>query len=478
MWSVGAGENAAIAKAIDHVRGLQRSRLARFTLEHKIDPQEQSRAAHVAYQCVAGLQRLQTLDEMRADAQGVLLQVPFFQDVQNGQTRCARDGIAAKRAEKFHAVVERIGDFRRSDNRRQRKSVPDRLAQNHDVRNHALRFESPKMRSKTPESDLHFVGDADRACSADVTVNLRQIIRRKNDLAADARQRFCDKCCDSASVSTRALENLRNVARIFCSGLLVAAAIRAAVIIRERRNVNPGLFPAASGTVEFVGANVNECVGVPVVGVFQSNDVFPAGMRARQAQSQLIGLAAGVHKKANAERFGKQPRQPLGVTVYVVVKIARVGVEERELRLRRLDHARVAVSHERHIVVNVEIRSPRVVVQMLHPPANDFQRTLIRNAEVLPQQGAARGKCLWELRLFRWKTTGRNSEQEIRIRRETRPYGTLRSISNTRKIGAKLEQIENDLKMNVWRPATVLLCRTDARAWLTPANTLPYFQAK
>src|SRR6266478_8782453 len=111
------------------------------------------------------------------------------------------------------------------------------------------------MRSKTPESDLHFVGDTNRACSAHVTVNLRQIIRRKNDLAADARQRFCDKCCDAASVSTRAVENLRDVTRIFCSGLLVAAAIRAAVIIRERRNVHPGLFPAPSRAVEFVGAD-------------------------------------------------------------------------------------------------------------------------------------------------------------------------------------------------------------------------------
>ncbi len=121
------------------------------------------------------------------------------------------------------------------------------------------------------------------------------------------------------------------------------------------------------------------------------------------------------------------------------------------------------MSHERHVVVNVKIRSPRVVIQMLHPPANDFQRALIRDAEVFPQQGAACGKRLRELRLFRWKTVGWNSKQEIRIRRETRPYGTLRSISNTRKIGAKLKQIENDLKMNVRRPAAVLLCWTDAR---------------
>src|SRR6267378_2393605 len=121
MRSVGAGENTAIAKTIHDIRGLQRSSFARFTVEHEIDPEEQSRATHIAYQCVAGLQRLQALNEMRADAQSVLLQILFLENIQNRKTRCARDGIAAKRAEKFHAVVERIGDFRRSDNCRERK---------------------------------------------------------------------------------------------------------------------------------------------------------------------------------------------------------------------------------------------------------------------------------------------------------------------------------------------------------------------
>src|SRR6266481_1464687 len=214
-----------------------------------------------------------------------------------------------------------------------------------------------------------------------------------------------------------------------------------------------------------------------VVGVFQNDDVFPARMRARQAQSQLIGLAAGVHKKTHAQRLGKQPRQPLGVTVDVVVKIARVGVKQRELRLRRLHHTRVAVPDERHVIVNVEIRSPRIVIQILHPPANDFQRALIRDAEVFPKQGAPCGKWLPESRFFGRKAIGRNSEQEIWSRRETRPYGTLRSSSNTWKIGPQLEQIENDLKMNVWRPAPVFLCRSDAREWLTSRNALARFQA-
>src|ERR1700731_2179464 len=97
---------------------------------------------------------------MLADAQGGLLQIFFLENL---ETRSASDRVAAKRAEKFHPVVKRIGDLRGGDNRRQRKGIADRLAKHDDVGNHALRFESPKMRSKTSESDLYFVGDTNRA---------------------------------------------------------------------------------------------------------------------------------------------------------------------------------------------------------------------------------------------------------------------------------------------------------------------------
>src|SRR5260370_40388503 len=112
----------------------------------------------------------------------------LFQTTQNRQPRCASDWIASKRAEKFHPIVKGIGDLRCSDNRCQRKAIADRLPENHDVRNNALRFESPEMRSQTPESDLHFVGNAHCTCAAHVLVNLRQILRRTNNLPADAWQ--------------------------------------------------------------------------------------------------------------------------------------------------------------------------------------------------------------------------------------------------------------------------------------------------
>src|SRR5437899_1365349 len=70
--AVGSVENAAIAQAINHVSGLQRSGLSRFTVEHEVYPQEQTRAAHVTDQSMPRLQGLQALDQMRTDAQSML----------------------------------------------------------------------------------------------------------------------------------------------------------------------------------------------------------------------------------------------------------------------------------------------------------------------------------------------------------------------------------------------------------------------
>src|SRR5260370_4348127 len=155
--------------------------LARFTVEYQIDPQEQSGPAHIANQSIAGLQSLQALDKMRADTQSALLQLFFFKNIQNRKTSSAGDWITAKGAEKFHPVVKGIGDLRRGDHRRERKRIADGFAENDDIRNHALRFESPEMRSQTPEPDLHFVGNTHGARTRHWRINLSEITHRKDN---------------------------------------------------------------------------------------------------------------------------------------------------------------------------------------------------------------------------------------------------------------------------------------------------------
>src|SRR5580700_6442219 len=122
---------------------------------------------------------------MRSYSQSMFLQVFFFENIQNREACRAGYGIPSKRAEKFHAVVERFGDLCSCDYRCERESIANRLAKNDDVRNHALRFESPEMRAEPPKSDLYFIRDAHSACTTDMAISLCKVASWKHDLSAD-----------------------------------------------------------------------------------------------------------------------------------------------------------------------------------------------------------------------------------------------------------------------------------------------------
>src|SRR5437016_2435932 len=156
------------------------------------------------------------------------------------------------------------------------------------------------VRCSPTQSTFHSAREANGTRRTHVAIHFREVSRRKNNLPADAWQRFRDVRGDTTAFGSRALQDFCNMPRIFCARLLVATAIRAAVIVRKRRNVHPRLSATAPGTVKFVGADVNERVGVAVIGVFQHDHVFSSGMCTCEPQSQFIGLAARIHKKTNA----------------------------------------------------------------------------------------------------------------------------------------------------------------------------------
>src|SRR5258708_18539969 len=311
---------------------------------------------------MALLQLSQTADETSSNAQRMPLKLFFFQNIQTRETRRASNRIPAKRTEKLHAIVEGICDFLSSDNRGERKRIADRLSKHYDVGNHVLCFESPQVRTQASKSHLDFVGYADTARRADVTINCREITGGKYNLPANAGQCFRNICGHAASFDLCARKDSLNMPRVLCSCLAIIAEIQAAVVIGERGNVHPRLLPASSGSVKFVGTDVDQCVCVTVIGVLQHNDILAVGMRPSKPQRQFIGLTAGIYEVADAQRFREESCQALRIAVDVVMQIARVGVEECKLLLRCLDDARMAVPDERHVVVHVEICSARVVV--------------------------------------------------------------------------------------------------------------------
>ena len=151
----------------------------------------------------------------------------------------ARHRVAAERAEVLHAVVERVGDRARRRHRADRMAVAERLAHHDDVGHDALILERPEARAHAAESRLHFVGDADAAGRAHVLVHVRQISRRKDELAADARTRLGDEAGDAPRRAREARRRSRRPARRTSRRRADRSLECAAIVVGQRRDVHP-----------------------------------------------------------------------------------------------------------------------------------------------------------------------------------------------------------------------------------------------
>ena len=100
-----------------------------------------------------------------------------------------------------------------------------------------------------------------------------------------------------------------------------------------------------------------------------------AALQMRTARS-LASLPVQVNMTlANS---GRQRRQELlGELQGQLGQIAGMGVERGGLARQRLDHLRVAVTHDRNIVVGVEIGAPLLVVHPHVRGAHDLQRLVV-----------------------------------------------------------------------------------------------------
>ncbi len=141
-----------------------------------------------------------------------------------------------------------------------------------------------------------------------------------------------------------------------------------------------------------------------------------------------------------------------------------------------LHYARVAVAHEGHVVVNVEEGAACVVVKILHPSAHDFQRLMVRNGEIFPEQVAASSESVRGIWLLAREALGRNAEQQIGVRGERSPDVALGCVSNSGKIGTVVKQVHDDLEMKVRRPAAVFVRVPDAGELLSARDELPHLE--
>jgi len=180
-----------------------------------------------------------------------------------------------------------------------------------------LRSESPKMRSKTPESDLDFLGLIKTApARGSVTVNLSQIIpaKKKPIWPPKLGSVRAINAPRSASISSAGGRGSPKRERAyFTPACLSARRLRAEVIILQEEQVHPRSFQRLRD-VKFVGADVDECVVCPWR-LFQERRRFPPGgyrARARRKASSLASMGLFTNKNTRS-RFRELAcqRQPL-----------------------------------------------------------------------------------------------------------------------------------------------------------------------
>jgi hypothetical protein len=199
-------------------------------------------------------------------------------------------------------------------------------------------------------------------------------------LAGNAGKSFGNVPGNAPPFAFQRREDFGDVGGILFSEVGFAAAVQTTIIVGYGSDVNPGLLTASAGPIEFVRADVNERVGVAVVGVLEDQNILAAGVRAGDAEREFVGLAAGIDEVADAEWRGEKRSEALGITIGVVVEIARVGVEDAELILDGANDASMRVSDEGNIIVDVEESAAGVVEEILLPAANDFQRMGVGDA--------------------------------------------------------------------------------------------------
>ena len=165
--------------------------------------------------------------------------------------------------------------------------------------------------------------------------------------------------------------------------------MRAAVRVRQRHDVDVVALPRPAGPVELVRADLDEPLGVAVVGDVDGRDAVPSRRRSRQPQGELVRLAAAVDEEADLEVVRQQRGQPLRVAQDQLVEVARVRVEDAHLGGAGLDDPRMGVADVGDVVHAVEVGPAVGVVEVRALAADDVERRPVADRERRPEEPAA-----------------------------------------------------------------------------------------
>lgn len=118
-------------------------------------------------------------------------------------------------------------------------AIPHGLANGDDVRNYALVFESPKL-SRSPESNLNFIGNAHPARLPNMFVHVLEIITGQQNLSPATDHRFTNESCDASLRIVRLLNQILNIVSVQLANLIFSVFI--SVVFSPKRARQRRLF--------------------------------------------------------------------------------------------------------------------------------------------------------------------------------------------------------------------------------------------
>ena len=113
-------------------------------------------------------------------------------------------------------------------------TVTDRFTERDDVGNDSPSFEGPHSTADTPESHLHFIGDAKPAGRTHVLVGMLQVSWWRNDLTSDTAERFGDQGGGRAVTRQHGVDLTFNGVGVVPSGIRIGVTEPSAVAIGAR----------------------------------------------------------------------------------------------------------------------------------------------------------------------------------------------------------------------------------------------------
>ena len=125
------------------------------------------------------------------------------------------------------------------------------------------------------------------------------------------------------------------------------------------------------------GRQLSQRAGDAVIGVCGDDEAGAAGAGSRDAQSEIVGLAAGAGEHDVTDLGRKRREQFFREVEHGLVQIARMGVEHGGLPRNRLHDMRVAVPDGCDVVVGVQIAVTGGVVEPDAFAADELHRLVV-----------------------------------------------------------------------------------------------------